>query len=111
MFIALTVSEGLPQEIRAWLAAVLTKNFKPEFALVALLGTTASRPPEMHPLDNYLHELARSAGIECFIHWHRQKPAWETGSLTDYGHISASATAFSSMMANQVGEPRWGLNE
>ena len=48
LFIALTVSGELPQKIKAWLATVLTRNSRPDLALVVLLGTANNPPAEVN---------------------------------------------------------------
>jgi len=116
VFIALTISDELPLEIKTWLATVLAKNSRPDRALVALLGTTGHLPDkvnkdEVNMLDNYLHEQARNAGIDYFIYWHRQMPPLGSGFLPDRHHAHAGRPAFSTMSINQGAEPRWGLNE
>lgn len=109
LFLSLTVSDMLPEDAKTWLDTVLLKNSRPRLALVALLGTNGRLLSEVNPLDNYLHEQARYAGIDYFIYWHQQIPL-TANSMTDRQALTVRP-ACASRTANRAGVPRWGINE
>jgi hypothetical protein len=49
--------------------------------------------------------IISAIGTGKCLHW---KPP---GFLPNHPHAPAGTPAFSSLTANQAGEPRWGLNE
>jgi hypothetical protein len=111
LFLALTVSDKLPPEIKMWLEAVFTNNSRTHPALVALLGATGKLPSNLNLLDGYLHEQARCAGVDYFIYWHRQNSSLAADCLAEHRQLQPVGHACAIATTNGSGVPRWGLNE
>lgn len=111
VFLALTISDKLPPEIKKWLEAVFQQNNRPHPALVALLGANGKPPTGINVVDSYLHEQARCAGVDYFIYWHRQKPLLSADFMANQERIPSTCPARATSRPNTAGVPRWGINE
>lgn len=111
LFLALTVSDKLPPEIKTWLETVFQQEARPHPALVALLGANGKPPTGINVVDNYLHEQARYAGVDYFIYWHRQQPSLAVDFLANHQELACACSSRASKSYNGNGVPRWGINE